>query len=254
MIPKIIHYCWFGKKPLPPLAKKCIASWKRYLPEYEIKEWNEDNFDIDLIPYTSEAYKNGKYAFVSDYARFWILYNYGGLYFDTDVEVIMPLNDIIAQGAFMGFENNGYLPDESNSGSSQNGIGVNPGLGLGVESGHELYKEILDYYANEHFILYDGSMNQETVGIRVTSIMQNHGLCVNNRFQNVEGVNIYPPDFFSPIRITDGKLCLTNNTVSIHHYSASWMSPTYKFLRKVILFVGGVKFKNFIAKMIGKNK
>ena len=104
MIPKIIHYCWFGRNPLPELALKCIASWKKYMPDYEIKEWNEDNFDVNIIPYTAEAYAQKKYAFVSDYARFWILYRYGGIYFDTDVEVIRPIDDIIARGNFMGFE------------------------------------------------------------------------------------------------------------------------------------------------------
>lgn len=104
MIPKIIHYCWFGRNPLPELAQKCIASWKKYLPDYEIKEWNEDNFDVNIIPYTAEAYAQKKYAFVSDYARFWILHKYGGIYFDTDVEVIRPIDDIIARGNFMGFE------------------------------------------------------------------------------------------------------------------------------------------------------
>ena len=102
MIPKTIHYCWFGKKPLPPLAKKCIVSWKKFFPDYEIIEWNEDNFDVNQIPYTAEAYKHKKYAFVSDYARFKILYEHGGLYFDTDVEIIKPMNDIISQGNFMG--------------------------------------------------------------------------------------------------------------------------------------------------------
>ena len=103
-IPKIIHYCWFGRSPLPELAKKCIASWRKYFPDYEIKEWNEDNFDVNSILYTSQAYQAKKYAFVSDYARFWILYMYGGLYFDTDVEVIRPMDDIIQRGPFMGCE------------------------------------------------------------------------------------------------------------------------------------------------------
>ena len=98
MIPKIIHYCWFGRGPLPELAQKCIASWKKYLPDYEIKEWNEDNFDVNILPYTAEAYQAKKYAGVSDYARFWILYQYGGIYFDTDVEVIRPIDDIVVRG------------------------------------------------------------------------------------------------------------------------------------------------------------
>lgn len=102
MIPKVIHYCWFGGNPLPKSAQKCIALWRKYLPDYEIKEWNENNFDVNIIPYTAEAYKAKKYAFVSDYARFWILYKYGGLYFDTDVEVIKNMDDIISKGPFMG--------------------------------------------------------------------------------------------------------------------------------------------------------
>ena len=104
MIPKIIHYCWFGRKPLPPLAVKCIESWKKYLPDYTIKEWNEDNFDINIVPYTREAYEVGKYAFVSDYARFYILYHHGGLYFDTDVEVIRPMDDLVGRGAFLAWD------------------------------------------------------------------------------------------------------------------------------------------------------
>ena len=105
MIPKTIHYCWFGGNPLPEMAIKCIESWKKFLPDYEIKQWDESNFDVNMIPYAAEAYKAKKYAFVSDFARFWILYNYGGLYFDTDVEVIKPMDNIIAKGPFMVCEN-----------------------------------------------------------------------------------------------------------------------------------------------------
>lgn len=104
MIPQTIHYCWFGNKPLSETAIKCISSWKKYFPNYTIKEWNENNFNINIIPYTKEAYKRGKWAFVSDYARFWILYNYGGIYFDTDVEVIKPFDIIIENGPFLGLE------------------------------------------------------------------------------------------------------------------------------------------------------
>lgn len=239
MIPKIIHYCWFGRNPLPDLAVKCIESWKKYLPEYEIKEWNEDNFDVNIIPYTAEAYKAKKYAFVSDYARFWILYRYGGLYFDTDVEVINLMDDIIEKGPFMGFENNGETT-----------TGVAPGLGLGVNPGLDLYKEILDYYADEHFLLSDGRLNLKTVVLRVTDILKQHGLRAENVFQTVAGVNVYPYDYFCPIRITDGKLCITENTVSIHHYAASWTTPAHRFLRKVILTIGGARLKSFLSKFI----
>ena len=110
MIPKIVHYCWFGRGELTPLAKKCIASWRLFFPGYEIKEWNEDNFDVNIIPYTADAYKAGKYAFVSDYARFWVLYHFGGVYFDTDVEVIRPMDDVLEKGAFMGIELLGAKP------------------------------------------------------------------------------------------------------------------------------------------------
>ena len=245
MIPKIIHYCWFGHNPLPKLAVQCIESWRKFFPEYEIKEWNEENFDVTMIPYTKEAYEAKKYAFVSDYARFWILYKYGGLYFDTDVEVIKSMDDIISKGPFMGFENNGATTT-----GVIHSLGVAPGLGLGVAPGLGLYKEILDYYAGEHFLFPNGKQNLKTVVLRVTEIMKNYGLRDENVFQTVAGVNVYPFDYFCPIRITDGKLCLTKNTVSIHHYAASWTTPTHRFLRKVILAVGGAKLKSILSKLI----
>ena len=143
MIPKVIHYCWFGRNTLPPLAVKCIESWKKYFPDYEIKEWNEENFNVNIIPYTKEAYEMKKYAFVSDYARFWILYHYGGLYFDTDVEVIRPMDDIIDKGPFMGCEKN-----IDNNGETI--LAVAPGLGLGANPGLGLYSELLQLYSTFH--------------------------------------------------------------------------------------------------------
>ena len=137
IIPKIIHYCWFGGNPLPPLAKKCIASWKKYLPDYEIRQWDESNYDVNKIPYIKEAYAAKKFAFVSDYARFDILYNYGGIYFDTDVEIISPLDCIISAGSFMGCEN------KATPGATPNKLGVAPGLGLGVNPGRGRIRENL---------------------------------------------------------------------------------------------------------------
>ena len=131
MIPKKIHYCWFGRNPLPESAKKCIASWRKYFPDYEIIEWNEDNYDVNKIPYTQQAYAAKKYAFVSDYARFDILYQHGGIYFDTDVEVIKSFDDVLEHGAFMGCEIDG---------SSRSGIAVAPGLGIAAAPGLGLYK------------------------------------------------------------------------------------------------------------------
>ena len=144
MIPKVIHYCWFGRNPLPPLAVKCIESWKKYLPDYEIKEWNEDNFDVYTNQYTTEAYQAKKYAYVSDYARFWALYNEGGVYFDIDVEVIKPLDDLISKGSFMGCEKDGdgaYTYPE-----------VAPGLIVGCEPNHPIIKELFYIYEGFSFI------------------------------------------------------------------------------------------------------
>ena len=142
MIPKVIHYCWFGGKELPEYAQKCINSWKKYCPDYEIRQWNENNFDINVSQYVKEAYSCKKWAFVSDYARFWILYHYGGVYFDTDVELIKPINEIIDNGPFMGYEaycNIHFLnPRKEHL--------INPGLGIASEKKSLLYKEILDYF------------------------------------------------------------------------------------------------------------
>lgn len=209
-IPHTIHYCWFGHNPLPKSAQRCIDSWKKFLPEYEIKQWDESNFDVDLIQYTSQAYSRKKYAFVSDYARFWILYNYGGLYFDTDVEVIAPFNHILSKGAFMGRE------------AGANGK-VAPGLGLGVSPRHPLYQEILEAYSHFKFINEDGSLNQKTIVNYTTEILVEKGLIMNDVEQIIEGIMIYPTKFFCPMDSTTGIVRITPETVSIHHYDCSWL-------------------------------
>ena len=214
MIPKVIHYCWFGRNPLPPLAIKCIESWKKFLPDYEIKEWNEENFDVNMIPYTKEAYEAKKYAFVSDYARFWILYKYGGLYFDTDVEVIKPMDDIIARGPFMGCEK------EVKVGATA--LAVAPGLGLGCNPGLSFYKEMLDLYASLHFLKMDNSLNLKTIVEYTTELLCEKGLMNINDIQQCADVWIYPKDYFCPKDYYTGELNVTNNTYCIHHYEASW--------------------------------
>ena len=214
MIPKVIHYCWFGGQPLPPLAIKCIESWKKHAPEYEIKEWNESNFDINIIPYTAEAYKQKKYAFVSDYARFWIIYNYGGVYFDTDVELIKSIDGIVAKGPFMGCETKAkefILPVSP----------VNAGLGIGCYANHPLYKEILSKYENTSFCFSDKS-NQETVVSIVSAILANHGLTFSKDIQSCCNIFIYPEEYFCPLSPLTNKLSITENSISIHHYAASW--------------------------------
>lgn len=230
MIPKIIHYCWFGRNPLPPLALKCIESWKKFLPDYEIKEWNEDNFDVNMIPYIQEAYKAKKYAFVSDYARFWVLYNHGGLYFDTDVEVIKPMDEIIAKGSFMGCERDGGVVDNEN-------IAVAPGLGLGANPGLELYNELLALYNQLSFIKENGSYNHKTIVAYTTEILQAHGLKNTAEIQKCAGLWIYPKEYFCPINYKTKQLVITPKTYSIHHYTASWLSKrqkAYIFLKKIL--------------------
>ena len=168
MIPKVIHYCWFGRNPLPKLAIRCIESWKKHLPDYKIIEWNEDNFNVNIIPYTAEAYRAKKFAFVSDYARFWILHKYGGLYFDTDVEIIRPINDIITKGPFMGFEQ----PSEEVKQTSSALYDVAPGLALGATPGLAIYKELLDHYQNLHFLGNDGKPIPVTIVKHTTDVLK----------------------------------------------------------------------------------
>lgn len=229
MIPKIIHYCWFGRGSLPELAQKCIASWKKYLPDYEIKEWNEDNFDVNIIPYTAEAYAQKKYAFVSDYARFWILYKYGGIYFDTDVEVIRSIDDIIAKGNFMGFEAN---PNSQKSGDASE-ASVNPGLGMGVAPGLGIIKKMLDFYEGKHFVHEAIMRNQITVVHIATQVLCENGLKNVAGIQEVAGCYIYPSEYFCPINVTTGRIHVEKNTRTIHHYAGTWVDK--KFSMKEIL-------------------
>lgn len=215
MIPKIIHYCWFGRNPLPESAIKCINSWEKFFPDYEIREWNEDNFDVNIIPYTAEAYEAKKHAFVSDYARFWILYHFGGLYFDTDVEVIKPFDDIVERGPFMGIE-----VDSPNSSTAPL---VAPGLGLGAEAGMPFYKEVLDYYQPLHFMTADGKTSTVTVVKHTTAVLTASGMKNENSLQEVCGIWIYPREYFNPLNDNTGVLDITDNTRSIHWYTKTWL-------------------------------
>lgn len=236
MIPKIIHYCWFGGKPLPDDAKRCIASWNKFFPGYEIIEWNESNFDVNAIPYTRQAYATGKYAFVSDYARFKILYEQGGLYFDTDVEVIRPFDDILSRGAFMGIEKSIGTKTQS-----KGWIGINPGLGIGVEKGDDIYHDILKKYAYMSFDINGGTIVKHT-----TDIMRDYGFDETNTLQKVGDITIYPDTYFCPMDSTTGLLHLTPDTYSIHHYSCSWMPRNSLSFRLHLL-------KNWLIRLFGED-
>lgn len=247
MIPKVIHYCWFGHNPLPESAIKCINSWKKYFPDYEIKEWNEGNFDVNSIPYTQEAYSVKKYAFVSDYARFWILYHYGGLYFDTDVEVIKSMDDIVAAGPFMGREN---IFNPKKVGQE---VDVNPGLGLGAIPGLQVYREILDFYSNQHFLNPDHSLNETTVVKYTSRVLYKHGLESLAGIQEVAGIKIYPQDYFNPLDNATGRLKKTLNTRSIHWYAKTWIdnhSPMRIHITRFIHRIFGVNSISWIKKII----
>ena len=226
-IPKVIHYCWFGGNPLPELAQRCIDSWRKYLPDYEIKEWNESNFNVNIIPYTAEAYQQGKYAFVSDYARFWILYRYGGIYFDTDVEVIRPLDDVLDRGGFMGFET------DYKESLNPHEVATNPGLGLGVAPGLSLIKKMMDYYDGKHFVNEQNMRNQITIVAIATKVLMENGLRLVPGIQEIDGVYIYPSEYFCPINVTTGKLHITDNTRCIHHYAASWVNSRFSLKSKL---------------------
>lgn len=209
MIPKIIHYCWFGRGEMPKLAKQCIKSWKKYCPDYEIKEWNEDNFDLDLYPYAREAYDNRKFAFVTDVVRLYALYNEGGVYMDTDVEVIKPLDPFLKHTAFSGFENEVYVP-----------TGI-----MASEKGGLWAKENLEYYNGRHFLKEDGCIDNTTNVIIITNYMLKHGLVQNNTFQDFPGlITMYPKDYFCPLSWEGKQGQLTDNTVTIHHFAGSWLS------------------------------
>lgn len=248
MIPKVVHYCWFGGKPLPPLAQKCIKSWKKYCPGYEIRQWNESNVDFSDCDYAIEAYNQKKWAFVSDYARFKILYEYGGLYFDTDVELVKPIDDIVQKGAFMGCQNDC---------SGNNNVCVNPGLGLGVAPGLDLYREILDMYKTLHFEQEGNSRNLKTVVEYTTELLQKYGLKNIDVIQNVADVYIYPKEFFQPMDLYTGKVYITDNTVSIHHYSGSWCDKKNLIRGKIYQFLYrflGKKIANFVREKFGAKK
>lgn len=233
MIPRIIHYCWFGRNPLPDSAQKCVASWRKFFPGYEIKAWNEDNFDVNIIPYTQQAYEAKKYAFVSDYARFWILYHEGGLYFDTDVEVVKSFDDILERGAFMGLEIDGTKKGTK--------VAINPGLGLGAEAGMPIYLEILNGFTNLDYYGSNGQRNNYSMIPMVTDLFLRNGLKMNGQIQELCGVTIYPQCYFNPYNGVTGRLQLTSETHSIHWYSATWMEPKALWL---------VKLKRMIRKFL----
>ena len=236
MIPKIIHYCWFGKGEMPDLVLKCLASWKHYLPEYEIMVWNEENFDVNLYQYSREAYHEGKFAFVSDVCRLHALKTIGGIYLDTDVEFLKPLDDaLLADVAFAGFEDN-FLLSSAILGSIKESQWIN---------------ELITYYQNRSFYLANGSLDLNPNTESITAFMKaKKSLKTDNTLQVLTNYcTIYPSDFFSPKSWKMLKINITENTYSIHHFAASWLQhSTYSPLGKLANLILGKRVSDFLSK------
>lgn len=217
-IPKIIHYCWFGGKPKPPLAQKCIASWKKYCPDFEIMEWNESNFDLSTAPaYVHQAYEAGRWAFVTDYVRLVALVKLGGVYMDTDVEVVKPLDDYLHHEAFAGFESMDRV---------QTGL-------LACCPEFPLFREFLAHYDTVQFLLSDGTQDITTNVEVLTRLCKARGLQMNDRCQVVDGLAVYPREYFCPVDYETEKLKRTRKTVTIHWFSGSWKTEAEReFLRQ----------------------
>ena len=214
MIPKKIHYCWFGGNPLPKSARKCIDSWRKFMPDYEIVEWNEDNFDVNYNAYTKMCYGQKKFAFLTDYLRLLIVEEQGGIYFDTDVEVLRSFDDFIDLPAFVGFENDRF---------------VNTGEGFGAEPHNPTIQQMLRAYDP----LLDGAHGVLGCPKLNTEALQKLGLRLDGKAQTLPNVSVFPAEYFNPRNSVTGELTKTENTYSIHWYSASWL-PWHKRLKSRI--------------------
>ncbi len=218
MIPKIIHYCWLGSQPLPNSAKRNIESWRKYCPDYTIKRWSESDIDIMSVKYMEECYEQKAWGFVPDVARLQIIYNEGGIYLDTDVELIKPLDPLLKNKAFMGFENKNT---------------VNLGQGFGAEPHNQLIKKLLDQYNSLHFINRDGTKNLTPSPEIQTETLKALGLRKSNKIQTVCGATIYPIEYFSGIDYYSGLSTRTEKTYSVHHFNGSWLSQKDKRMEKI---------------------
>nr|WP_306803595.1 glycosyltransferase [Faecalicoccus pleomorphus] len=230
VIPKIIHYCWFGEKEIPNEYKNYIKTWKKYCPDYQIKEWNEKNFNIDQPDYIKEAYEQKKWAFVSDFARLKIVYEEGGIYLDTDVELVKSLDDLLKLKCFLASEKTGY---------------VNTGLGFGAEKKNHIIYSLLEEYTNRHFIGKNGVYDSEACPKKNTRPLRKYGYKFSpDRIVTIRDATIFPPVYFDSMNFATGEIHITENTYSIHHYASSWVSDEDYVQNKKINEI--IKNNNFI--------
>ncbi len=222
-IPKIIHYCWFGKKPLPKSVKKCIESWKKFCPGYKIVEWNEDNFDINCCQFIKDAYERKAWAFVSDFARLKIIHENGGIYLDTDVEVIRNLDELLGQSCFFARQQDrGY---------------IGTGLGFGATKGHPTIKKLIDEYQKIDF--KSASPEQIACPIIASNLLdKGTPPKQSDQIEYRDKYCIYSPEYFDPISHGDTEILLSEKSFSIHHYTASWTSRTNRFKRYISNSIG----------------
>ena len=220
MIPKVIHYCWFGGKPLPVQVKRCLSTWRKVLPDYRIVRWSEDNFDIHCNRYVEEAYNAGKWAFVADYARLWVLYRYGGIYMDTDVEVLKSFDPFLTDPGFGCFEN----PDQISTAV------------IGACKGNEFIRAQMEYYHTHPFLV--GGRPDTTTNVKIiTAYCVENGLHRDNTKQRIGDFVIYPSEYFSPKDYRSLELHLTPESCAIHHFDTSWGGPWIKaklLLKKIL--------------------
>lgn len=223
-IPKKIHYCWFGNGKKNELVKKCIASWKKYCPDCEIIEWNETNYDISKNLYMKQAYDSKRWGFVSDYVRLDILYEHGGIYFDTDVEVVRSLDELFEGQGFFGFEKPVI--------EKENSYYVNTGQGFGAEPFNEVILNMRNFYDNIFFCDSEGNENLTTCPYYNTIVLEKFGLQKDNSMQIIRKMVVYPDEFFCPFNWKIKKMIITENTFAVHHFNASWLSEEEMRRRK----------------------
>ncbi len=245
MIPKLLHYCWFGENEIPAKEQKCIASWKKILPDFEIKLWNEKTFDVNICKYCSEAYKTKNYAFVSDYVRAYVLYKYGGIYLDTDVELFEGFRELFLEETkgFVGFERKSFI-----------GTAV-----IAALPGNNTIQSLLEYYNSRSFLDKSGRSNIIANTSILTDILVKKGLVLGGQQQNLDGLKIFDRESFYPKKLEDGSFKITDKTLAVHRFSNSWLTDKERrrgtnkvwinFCRPVLK-----EARKFLLKICGKDR